>query len=365
MRILEKYTIKSFMPPMIYCAIAFIFMYMITDLFGHLDEILRNKVGLGLLIEYYYLLIPIIFVQVIPIAILLAVVYVFSNMNRHNEITAMKSTGINVMGIAKPFLLLGIAASLAVMLINEMLVPRANVITKKIKQDYIERIKGAVKKDAVLKDVALYAQDNRLFYIKEFDTVKRKLNEIIILEHDPLNNIKTKIVAKSGRWEKNKWVFLNCIIYNLDYNGEVLGKPEVYTRKAMDFKETPADFYRGQYQADLMNFSQLAEYVRKFYKVDKRIARQIAVDLYYKTSFPFISFIVVLLGIGFGLNTRRGGALWGIGTSIGISFLYYGVMDICLALGKGGWLPAGLAAWSANILFFGLGFILLARLNAS
>lgn len=84
MRILEKYTIKSFMPPMIYCAIAFIFMYMITDLFGHLDEILRNKVGLGLLIEYYYLLIPIIFVQVIPKAILLAVVYVFSNMNRHN-----------------------------------------------------------------------------------------------------------------------------------------------------------------------------------------------------------------------------------------------------------------------------------------
>lgn len=365
MRILEKYTIKSFIGPALYCVIAFVFMYIIIDLFGHLDEILRNRVKFPLLLDYYYLQAPIIFVQTVPVAMLLATVYIFGNMNRHNEITAMRAAGISVLKIARPFLLVGISVSLAVMLVNEIIVPRATVITTKIKRNYIEHIKGEPKKDNILKDVALYGQGNRLYYIKEFDVAKRKLSEIIILEHDPSNNLTSKIVAKSGQWKNKNWFFSNCIIYNLKRNGELIGKPRVYLKKIMDIKETPKDFYRGQFEADLMNYSQLSDYVKKFYSVDKKIARRMAVDLYYKTAFPFISFIVILLGIGFGLKTRRGGAMWGIGTSVGISFIYYGVMAVCLALGKGGWLSPLFAAWAANILFLLLGIILLARLAAT
>lgn len=365
MRLLDKYTIKSFLPVVLYCLAAFIFMYIIIDLFGHLDEILRNKVHFVILARYYYLLIPIIFVQIVPIAMLLSVVYIFSDLNRHNEITAMRSSGVNVFSIAKPFLLVGISMSLAVMLMNETIVPRATVITTKIRQDYIERIKGVPKKDAVLTDVAIYGQDNRLYYAKEFNTERRTLKEIIILEHDRLRNIKSKVAAKSGQWKNGKWVFRDCIIYDLDKNGELIGKPKVYPQRVMYIKETPRDFYRGQFQADLMNYSQLAEYVKRFYAVDKKIARRLAVDLYYKTAYPFISFIVILIGIDFGLRTRRGGTLWGIGASCAISFLYYGIMAISLALGKGGWLLPPVAAWSANILFLGMGIVFLLRMAVS
>jgi lipopolysaccharide export system permease protein len=171
----------------------------------------------------------------------------------------------------------------------------------------------------------------------------------------------SKIVAKSARWENGAWLFSNCIVYKLDKNGELTGRPQVYPKKTMAIRETPRDFYRGQFESQVMNYSQLSEYVKKFYKVDKKIARRLAVDLYYKTSFPFTSFVVVLLGIGFGLHTRRGGALWGLGTSVGISFVYYGIVAICLAAGKGGWLPPAMAAWLGNILFLGIGFVLLLR----
>jgi len=335
-------------------------MYIIIDVFGHLDEILRNKVGFDILWRYYYMLMPIIFVQIAPVVLLLATVYVFSDMNKHNEITAMKSSGVNVASIIKPFLLVGICVSLVVMLVNELIVPNAMVVTTKTKQTHIESIKGK-QKEIILKDVALYGQDNNLFYIKEFDILKRKLTEIIILEHDAYNNLLRKVIAKAGRWQQGKWVFSNCTVYNLDKDGELIGKPDTHEQKIMEFKETPKDFYRGQFQAELMNYSQLSEYVKKFYRVDKRIARRLAVDLYYKTSFPFISFIVVLLGVGFGLSSRKGGALWGIGASISISFIYYGVMAICLALGKGGWLAPVLAAWGPNILFSIVGIVLLVK----
>lgn len=367
MRILDKYSIKNFIPPAVYCLVSFLVMYILIDLFGHLDEILRNKVGLELLLKYYCMLLPIIFVQVTPIVILLAVIYVFSDMNKHNEITAMKSSGISVGKIIRPFLLIGIFVSLIVMLVNELMVPGAFINTAKIKQNYIEKVKGAHEKNTILNDIALYGEGNRLIYTKEFDVSKRKLNEIIIFEHDSSNNPVSKIAAKSGRWENikgvgAKWVFYNCIIYRLKRNGELIGKPMVFQKKIMEIKETPKDLYQGQFQAELMNFSQLYEYIKKFYKVDKKIARRLAVDLYYKTSFPFISFIVVLLGVAFGLTSRRGGAMWGIGISIALGLFYYAVLAISLALGKGGWLSPPLAAWNANIIFLVVGIALLKKL---
>lgn len=366
MRILDKYSIKSFIPPALYCLVTFLVMYILIDLFGHLDEILRNKVGIQILVRYYYMLVPIVFVQVAPVVILLAVVYVFSDMNKHNEITAMKSSGISVVKIIKPFLLVGFFVSLLVMLANELLVPNAFVNTTKIKQNYIEKIKGTHEKSTVINDVAIYSQGNRLIYIKEFDVPKRKLEEIIIFEHDSANNPVSKITARSARWENikgdgAKWVFYNCIVYRLKRDGELIGKPITFEKKIMEIKETPRDFYQGQFQTELMNFSQLYDYVRKFYSVDKKIARKIAVDLYYKTSFPFISFVVVLLGVAFGLTSRGGGAMWGIGTSIALGLVYYAVMAISLALGKGGWLPPLIAAWSANIIFFVIGVALLKK----
>ena len=363
MRLLDKYSIKNFIPPALYCLSSFIVMYVLIDIFANLTEILRNKVRFYILLKYYYLSLPIIFVQVAPIVILLATVYVFSNMNKHNEITAMKSAGVSIAKIVRPFLLVGLSASFLVMLINEMVVPEATINSAKMRQAYIEHINGSREKNTILNDVAIYGQGNRLYYIKEFNVMERKLNEIIILEHDLSNNLTTKIIAKSGRWENRSWVFSNCIIYHLKRDGELLGKPLIYPKKIMDIKETPKDFYQGQFQTELMNFSQLFEYVKKFYKVDKKIARRLAVDLYNKTAFPFISFIVVLLGVGFGLTSRRGGAMWGVGVSIGLGFSYYGVMAISLALGKGGWLTPLLAAWSANILFLAVGIVLLAKLS--
>ncbi len=362
MRILDRYAIKSFIWPFLYCLVVFIGMYIIIDLFGHLDEILRNKVEMAVLAKYYSLMVPIIFVQIVPVAMLLATIYVFGNLNRHNEILAMKSAGINVLKIVKPFLLTGIAVSLAVMLVNEKVVPRGSIIANKLKQRFIERIKGLPLKDNILKDVAIYGQDNRLFYIKEFDMPKRKLDEIIILEHDSHNRLVAKITAKSARWTSNGWLFSNCITYRLNNNGELIGKPIIYPKKIADIKETPRDFYIGQFQSELMNYSQLAEYVKKFSKVDKKIANRLAVDLYHKIAFPFISFIVVLLGVGFGLHTQRGGAFWTIGMSIALCFIYYGFMAVLLALGKGGWLTPQFAAWGANLVFLTAGVALLLKL---
>jgi len=92
MRILDRYILKSVLSIFLGCLLIFFFLYIIIDVFSHLDEILKQKVNIDVLFRYYISYLPIIFVQVSAIASLLSTLYTFGTLNRNNEIVAMRSS---------------------------------------------------------------------------------------------------------------------------------------------------------------------------------------------------------------------------------------------------------------------------------
>ncbi len=335
-------------------------LYVIIDIFGHLDEILRNKVGMMMLFDYYLCLLPSIFVQVAPVAVLLATVYTIGILNKYNEITAMKASGIGVFRIIRPFLLMGLLASVVIALVNERILPEATMTATIIKQDKIERVESpSAKKSSLIKDVALYGAQNRMFYAKSFDPVKKVLYDLIILEQDILHRLRKKITAKKAVWTKNKWVFYDCVIYDFGLGNNLETKPLTYSKTTLGITETPKEFLRGQFRSEHMSYETLKEYIERLAKVEPKTAMRLSVDLHYKTAFPFITFIIVFIGAAISLRARKSGVLFGIGMSVVISFIYYTVMAVSLAFGKGGWLDPLGSAWLANVVFFCAGILLL------
>jgi len=84
------------------------------------------------------------------------------------------------------------------------------------------------------------------------------------------------------------------------------------------------------------------------------------VQLYSKLSFPLIHLIMALVAIPFALmSPRSGGRAVGIGVAIVISVGYWMVHSLALAFARADLLPPALAAWTANIIFAGLGAALL------
>jgi lipopolysaccharide export LptBFGC system permease protein LptF len=75
-----------------------------------------------------------------------------------------------------------------------------------------------------------------------------------------------------------------------------------------------------------------------------------AVELQRKLAFPFVTFVMTLLAVPFGVTTGRRGALYGIGVGIVIALSYWFVMSVFIAIGKTGLLPPYLAAWTPNII---------------
>jgi lipopolysaccharide export system permease protein len=353
-KIIDRYILKYFIPSVLWCLAIFFFLYVVIDLFAHIDEIIRERVPFTILLYYYIMFAPLIFVQTSPIAALLATVYNLSNLNKNNEIVAMKSSGMNIWLILRPILLTAFLISLLVFIVNDKVVPTSTNISTTIKEEYIEKKVKASKK--TVENVAIYGKHNRIIYARAFNSEKKELGEIVIHQHDINQNLVLKISAIKARYVDGDWYFYDALISRLNNQGQLIGNPEFYRKTVIDMEEKPSDFARRQWRTEFMTYAELRNYIGLLRGGAKRTLNRLRVDLYYKLSFPLTNVIIILVGAPFALHIRRGGVLAGIGVSIIISLFYYAFSAIALAFGKANILPPMVAAWLGNIIFGVYGF---------
>ncbi|MCM8799242.1 MAG: LptF/LptG family permease [Candidatus Omnitrophica bacterium] len=354
--------IKSVISIFLACILFFIFLYIIVDIFNHLDEIIKEKTKLSTLIDYYLTYIPIIFVQITPLAYLVAVIFSLGNLNRHNEIIAMRSAGLSILQISRTLIFLSILLSLTVFLVNEKFVPSSTQILETLKTDIRKDTKGKELKEFI--NFCMYGSKNRLFFINKLSLRENTMQGITILQHDENQNIIKKIVAKKGVWEDGIWSFYGVFTYNFDEDGQIKGELNYNQEEIMDISESPQDFIRQRQNPQSMNIKQLQSYILKLSKSSvKAVARNLKVDLYNRYLSPFNTLVITILGISFALRIRsRLTALSSLGISLGMGFLYYVINAISLAMGKVGILTSWLSASLAHILFLSIGIYLLIHL---
>ncbi|MCX5666532.1 MAG: LPS export ABC transporter permease LptG [Candidatus Omnitrophica bacterium] len=359
MKIIDRYIAKSFLSSFLWCLFVFVIMAVIIDIFSFIDDIVKYKIPLGSVIAFYFYYIPTIFIQIIPMAALLSTIYVLSNLNKNNEIIAMKSSGVGLWRILTPLLVLGFLISVFTFMVNDRVIPLTSKVSQMIRREELEKYKASDKELKVIENVAVYGTGNRIVFARSYDTVEKKLSDIIIHEHDAKERLVLKTTANSAIWTGSEWKFIKVITYKVDNAGKILGSPVFYNEKIIPLKERPRDFANKELKAEFMSYQELHNYIDNFRGSGMKITRNLLVDLNYKLAFPFISLIIIMVAAPFALLTMRGGVMIGIGTSIVIGLLYYAVIAISLAFGKAGILPPILAAWSGNIIFTGAGIYLL------
>ncbi|MFH1269985.1 MAG: LPS export ABC transporter permease LptG [Candidatus Omnitrophota bacterium] len=352
MRILDRYILKSVLALFFQCLLTFLFLYIIIDVFSHLDEILKQKASLEMLGNYYLAYLPIIFVQVSPIACLLSTLYTFGALNRNNELIAMRSSGLNIFQISRTVIIFGLIVSACVFWVNDRFVPPCMALTEKIKtqmESGTRRAKG--KEHEVINNLSMYGLRNRLFFVNKFSPATSTMEGIIILEHDEKQNITKKIVASRGIYKDGLWRFYQCITYRFDENVQMKEDPQYEEEEIMEIPETPHDFLHQMLHPDFMTISQLYNYMWKLSKSGATtVIRNLEVDLYQRFTSPFTSVIIILLGIPFSMMLKkRATGMSSIGLSLMVGFLYYVLNAISIALGKAGLLMPALAASLSHI----------------
>ncbi|MEW5758528.1 MAG: LptF/LptG family permease [Candidatus Omnitrophota bacterium] len=360
MRIIDKYILKSQVKLFIGAVGSFFFLYLIIDILGHLDDYIKLKVPFSLLKTYYLNFLPSIFIQTSPVACLLASLYTLGKLNKNNEIIAMRSAGLSFWQIAKPIFSFALILSVSIFYVNEKIVPSSERKNATIKMDLAaEKVNVS---ENTLKNLTLYGMDNRLFFINTFDFKKKRMEDIIILEEDNRQNVKSKIIAKEAVYRDGLWNFYQCFIY--DFKKTSNPEPEFYQEHIINIAEKPEDFLKERARPELMNLIELNSYIWRLSQSNvPQVIRNLKVDLYHKILFPFTSLVLILIGIPFTFMTKKKVAvIASFGISLIIGFLYFAIDAISLALGKGKILPPLIAASFSYILFSFIGFKLIRKI---
>jgi lipopolysaccharide export system permease protein len=292
-----------------------------------------------------------------PPAALIAVIILFSAMAKKNEITAIKAGGINLLRFIRPTLIATIFICLGMFLLSETIVPYTSSKANQIwKVDVKKHDPSLFYGDYQI----WYKKDNCIYWIKHFDGKKMIMEGITLYFFDDVFRVIKKIDAEQAVWSNEKWKLKNVFMQEIQPDGNY--RPYQTDFYDLDNIESPVMFMKRAKEPEEMSYWQLKRYARQV-KEEGYDNKSYLVDLYLKTSIPFVPFIIVLAGIPLALSIRKGGTPLAISLGVGICFLYVFTLGILRSLGLSEALPPILSAWIGNLLFLFLGSYLMIQVQ--
>ena len=365
MKILHRYVLGEILKTFLVIEAGIVAFIMISTVIDEMGTLMRYNPPWGVISNYFIFKMPFFAAEAMPFAMLLSILYVFSQLNRYNELTAMKSAGIDFNQIAGPVLWLSLILSVTAFITNETLTSYTSERANYIKENIIEKKSSASGESR--HNLAKLGTEGRVFYIKYFDSLLGIMKEICILKLDKDFNILERLDAKEGTWQKDKWILKDGAFRTYKDNLET----SVSTFKTRDLfiNETPDAFIvkrRSPEDTLTINIFTLMKHINILKQSGFKYQEE-EVNFHLKFAFPFATFILSLLGISipFMFSTTRSllNAALGFVATVVISFFYMGFVTIGLSLGKISTVPPFFAAWLANFIFAALGFWALSRVK--
>jgi lipopolysaccharide export system permease protein len=357
MKVLSRYLLREFFKLFALCEGIFVFLYLVIDFMEKVNNAIESKASKGSMLLHFLYETPFIVSNMIPPATLIAVVMLFSNMKKRNEITALKANGLNLFSLSRILLGASLLTGALVFVLSETVVPYTTSKSNRIWNIEVE------KQDPTLfygKDQIWYKGTNSIYWIRHYDSKKKLMEGLSFFFFDKDFRLVKRIDGRTGRWENGFWRIGNGIIQTLGEGGDYGLKR--FRTLDLRLPEGPETFMAGTRKPEEMNYWQLKRYAERV--KDEGYDNSIyLVDMNVKVAFPLISVVLVLIGIPISLRLSRGGMPLAVCCGIAVCFLYLVVMGFSRSLGLSGTLPPLLAAWLANIVFLLIGTYLMIGLE--
>lgn len=359
MLIITRYFLREFLKTFLLCMAAFIALYLLVDLFERMDDMIENRVAVGLIIKYCLCTVPLIIHQVCPLGVLLCTFLTIGTFVRTHEITALKAGGVSLYRVLRVFVLIACGLCLVTLWMQEYVLPLTNATMKEIKNIHI---KGRTVARMFQLQHFWYRSNETVYNIDYFDPEKNMLRNITILYFRPEDAFLYKrIDAARAVWNRETWQFSDGTMREFTPAGEM--RVSTFAQRPLSIGKTPEDFRMSRTEAQDMGFSEIRDYIGKLKRAGYPVTASV-VDMHAKISYSFINIIMAVLGIPFALRIgRSGGMALGIAISIGLGFGYWTFFAFCLSLGKSGAISPFVSAWIANIAFGALGLYMFLRVR--
>ncbi len=357
MKILDRYTTRSFLVVLLGSIIAIMVIFVVLDLVEHMEDFIDEDAPLIAPVLYYLNYAPWIVVLTLPVAMLLSSLSTVGAMTRDYELVALKASGVSPYRIIRTLAVIALLVSAANFVISETVVPHTNEQKAMVWNRFVEKRGRTSPTETVNRTLSL--GNGRTLFVKRYNSEEQLGLDVMLAESTdtlPLRTLQARqmrFLGNGGEWELEQ---VKERVWAGDH--EVYAEHE--TLREILPAVTPAELAIHRKEPEEMGFAELLDYVRRGRVRGRDVTRGL-VDLNMKVALPFANFIIVLFGAALAAVRRRAGLAVGFAMSILICFVYYVVIRTGQAIGYNGNLPPALAAWMGNIIFGTLSLVFLVR----
>ena len=363
--ILERYTLRSLLQPLVFCFIGFCSLWIIFDLMDSLKDFQEAKTPVAGILGFYLNLIPYVFVFVAPACLLLAILYTLTRMSRANEVISMLGAGLGIGQILRPVFLVAGAASLISMAANYYWAPKAEGNREAVMRAYAAGSKGG----SIMASSLVFKADEgrRTWFIGTFPFSLRddKLKGVEVRQEDENGNLTHAWHAPTVTWwQDGRWSFYHCleVLYE---NGDPLppirhGHGDLPSRLDITtFPETPWSIVSSALMPDYMAVPELQSYLNAHADLPALKLAPFHTHLWYRFALPWQCLALALVAAPLGIAYSRRGVLGGVAGAVLIFFALMFVNNLFLSLGKGNHIPGWFTVWIPHIIIGLIGGVVL------
>ena len=312
--------------------------------------------GWLILTEYLFFLLPFIYLQLAPSALMIATLATFVVKSRQNEIVSWTAAGQSVYRLLLPCFGLMLLFGIINFGIQEDVAPKTNVIQDDLRARI--RSRGVVAN----REGKFWVANNRRIFSFEMDAgkndVSRRVKNLSIYEFSAdetrLQNIYR---TPEAVWQTDKIVF-SAAAEKQTLNG---GRIESVKIPNGELAESSNPFNNLKQKPSHLDRRETLEQIETSASDGERRNLQVALEKKYTTL--FLPFVITLFTAPFALSLSRKGRVVTVGYAVGVWLLFMGINGTFEQFGLNGSLAPPFAIWTPLAAFSLVGSYLLTKVR--
>jgi LPS export ABC transporter permease LptG len=316
--------------------------------------------GVNLLLKYLLYLIPFVYIQIAPSALMIATLATYVIKSRQNEVVTWTASGQSIYRLLLPCFVLMLLIGVANWGLQEKLLAATNLVQDNLRTQI--RNKGIAVSNT---GKNWLASKNRIYSFELVDSPTtlfgtQKVKNLSIYQFaEGENRLQSLTRVEQATWEVDKIKFSGQTERIFWDNGVPKLIPSESIEKELSESYNP--FKQTQRKPTHLTTAELKEFIRTTESESEKRSYSIALQKRYATL--FLPLIIILFTAPFALTLSRKGKVITIGYAVGVWLVFMGISNTFEQYGLSGQLDPVAAVWSPLIIFSFIGGFLLTRVR--
>ena len=355
--VIDRYMFQEFMIPFSVLILGFMIMFVISDVYDNIKDLLDNNATTVTMVKYYMLRLPGHVEFILPLSILLACMYTMAHMGKNLEIIAMRASGISLHRACASIYVIAVLITLLDFFFKETIVPTSEKMAYVLaKSTTHETYKYNMKEMLTYRS----PDGSKTWFFKYFDLGGIQKNVILKKYNIKDGSLNWDIEAEEAEFIPEKgWEFHKVILTKYGDDGMMPEKPQkfdVIKKDIVEFPETPRDIINAARPPEELPSMVIIDLLNRTKNMAKSSKSLYETTLYNRLAFSWACVLAVLLGIPLAAKNERSGIFLSIIIAIGIILAYTLTSQLMLILGNRGIVPSAIAGIGPTAGFLAYGW---------